>query len=77
MARRRGFLLSPPRKITLLIAMLLWVAGVGFYIPGLAAVLAKLIAAFPTLETLPAGPGVWCLAASGLLMFAGVIFQGI
>ncbi len=76
-ARRRGFLLSPPRKIALLIAMLLWLAGVGFYIPGLAPVLAELAAAVPAVETLPAGPGVWCLAASELLMFAGVIFQGI
>jgi len=77
MARRRGFRLSPPRKVTLLVAVVLWLIGVGLYVPGIAPVLSSAVATIPGTGALPGNLGVWALAAAGLLMFVGVTFEGI
>lgn len=77
MARRRGFLLSPPRKLTLLIAIALWLFGVAHFVPVLAPIAIDLEAAIPGIAALPGNLGVWALAAAGLLMFIAVIFEGI
>ena len=77
MARRRGFPLSPPRKLTLLIAIALWLFGVGHFVPVLAPVVISIENAIPGIHMLPGNLGVWALAAAGLLMFVAVIFEGI
>lgn len=77
MVRRRGFLLSPPRKVTLLIAIALWLFGMAHFIPIASPIVLEIEAAIPGLTALPGNPGVWALAAAGLIMFAGVIFEGI
>ncbi len=77
MARRRGFHLSPPRKVTLLIAVILWLFGVAFYLPMTAPVIAKAMAAVPISGALGGNAGVWSLALAGLVLIVGVTFEGI
>ncbi|HOG46653.1 MAG TPA: hypothetical protein PLJ35_09925 [Anaerolineae bacterium] len=76
MARRRGFHLSPPRKVTLIIAAVLWAVGLAFYIPGAAPAVASIAAAIPVLGALP-NLGAWLLAAAGALLMIGVTVDGI
>jgi len=77
MRRRRGFQLSPPRRITFLVAVVLWLIGVGFYVPRVAPVLSGAVASIPGAEVLPTNLGVWILAAAGLVLVVAVLFEGI
>lgn len=77
MARRRGFHLSPPHKVTLLIAVILWLFGVAYYLPMTAPVIAKALAAVPASAALGGKAGVWALALAGLVLILGVTFEGM
>ncbi|HEY0515234.1 MAG TPA: hypothetical protein VGH73_25275 [Thermoanaerobaculia bacterium] len=62
MARRGGFRPQAPKKITLILAVILWLAG--------------LLAGLGVIH-LPNNLGFWSLAAAGFLLILGCTLDGI
>lgn len=66
MARRGGFKTQPPKKVTLVIALILWLVGL---LNGLG------VMALPA--SLPNNFGFWALVAAGLLLILGSLLDGL
>ena len=66
MARRGGFKTQAPKKVTLVIALVLWLVGL---LNGLG------VMALPA--SLPNNFGFWALVISGLLLILGSVLDGL
>ena len=66
MARRGGFKTQAPKKITFVIALILWLVGL---LNGLG------VMALPA--SLPANIGFWALVVAGLLLILGSMLDGL
>lgn len=66
MARRGGFRTQAPKKVTFIIALILWLVGL---LIGLG------VMAVPS--GLPSNFGFWALVIAGLLLLLGSIFDGL
>ena len=66
MARRGGFTTQPPKQITLVIAVVLWLAGL---LDGLDVI------SLPA--TWGSAVGFWALVVAGLLLILGSLFDGL
>jgi hypothetical protein len=66
MARRRGFQTQPPKQVTLLVAIVLWLIGL---LAGLGVVHLP--------SGLPHNFGFWSLVVAGGLLILGSLFDGL
>lgn len=66
MARRGGFKTQAPKKVTFVIALILWLVGLLIGLGVMA-----------TPAGLPSNFGFWALVISGLLLLLGSIFDGV
>jgi hypothetical protein len=66
MARRGGFRTQAPKKVTLIIALILWLVGL---LAGMAVIHLP--------SSLPSSFGFWSLVVAGLLLILGSLFDGL
>lgn len=59
----RGFRTQPPKEVTLIIAFVLWLIGVGATVLGVI--------------SLPSDYGLWALVIAGLLLILGSLIDNI
>lgn len=66
MARRGGFRTQAPKKVTLIISLILWLIG-----------LLLGLAILHTPSSFPPTTGFWCLVIAGALLMLGCVLDGL